>query len=71
MKQNKTNKRVSPLLRYFTCAMCGKEFPTHTTKKELENEFVKEYGHTIAESNENVYSACTDCYDIIMRAKKR
>ena len=56
-------------MRVFLCGGCGHYYETDTPLEVMESEYVSEYGHSQAGSDEDNHSVCDFCYDAIMARK--
>lgn len=56
--------------RMFICAGCGREFTTETAVNDMEAEFKDHYGHSMADSDEEIVSTCDYCWEQILNYKK-
>ena len=50
-------------MRKFVCEACGNEYTTETPVNDIMEEYEKQYGHSIEETDEEICSVCDDCHE--------
>ena len=55
--------------RFFICDMCLQRCYTETPLSDIREEYIKNYGHTPEESDEEHVRLCTHCYTQVMAFK--